>query len=268
VALRYSVSSAVRLAAALLGALVSSAAALAGPDWEELANGGGDAGSGIVTAQTVVGMGSLNTVSGSLSEGGFGAGDFQDVYLIRISAPSAFLAATTIAGGGAADFNTQLWLFDFFGTGIVGNDDASTADVGSLLRGAATDGSGAQVTTPGLYYLAISGFDSDPVSPGGAIFDQVTTTEISGPDGPGGSIPLSGWDAEGQTGEYTIVLSGVEFVETCAGDLDFDGQVDADDLASLLGSWGTCASCQADLNDDGTVDSADLAILLGNWGMC
>lgn len=46
------------------------------------------------------------------------------------------------------------------------------------------------------------------------------------------------------------------------GDLDFDGDVDAADLAILLGAWGTAA---ADLTGDGVTDAADLAILLGAW---
>ena len=49
-------------------------------------------------------------------------------------------------------------------------------------------------------------------------------------------------------------------------DLDGDGDVDAADLAILLGSWGPCKGCPADLNGDGVVGAFDLAILLGNWG--
>jgi hypothetical protein len=53
------------------------------------------------------------------------------------------------------------------------------------------------------------------------------------------------------------------------GDLDYDGDVDAADLAELLGGWGPCPplpECPGDLNGDGSVDAFDLAILLGNWG--
>ncbi len=53
------------------------------------------------------------------------------------------------------------------------------------------------------------------------------------------------------------------------GDLDGDGDVDAADLALLLGSWGPSGSCPpfvaADLDEDCDVDAADLAQLLGNW---
>ncbi len=47
------------------------------------------------------------------------------------------------------------------------------------------------------------------------------------------------------------------------GDLDGDGDVDAADLAILLGAWGQPGV--ADLNCDGTTDALDLAILLGAW---
>ena len=55
-----------------------------------------------------------------------------------------------------------------------------------------------------------------------------------------------------------------------------DGQVDAADLAFLLGEWGANPGSAADIVDaatfapppDGTVDAADLAFLLGAWGAC
>ncbi len=57
---------------------------------------------------------------------------------------------------------------------------------------------------------------------------------------------------------------------TPTGDLDGDGDVDAADLAILLGSWGPYEPCPpfapADFNEDCTVGAADLAQLLGNWG--
>jgi hypothetical protein len=54
----------------------------------------------------------------------------------------------------------------------------------------------------------------------------------------------------------------------CPADLNGDGQVDAADLAILLGSWGPCPDCNADFDLDDFVDAADLAVLLGEWGSC
>ena len=54
------------------------------------------------------------------------------------------------------------------------------------------------------------------------------------------------------------------------GDLDGDCDVDAADLAQLLGAWGRYEPCPpflpADLDQDCAVGAFDLAILLGNWG--
>ncbi len=59
-------------------------------------------------------------------------------------------------------------------------------------------------------------------------------------------------------------------------DLDADGDVDAFDMALLLGNWCPCPkpctpgdpaqTCPADLNGDCEVEAFDLAILLGSWG--
>jgi hypothetical protein len=52
----------------------------------------------------------------------------------------------------------------------------------------------------------------------------------------------------------------------CPADGNGDDVVDAADLGSLLGAWGTASA--SDLNGDGTTDAADLSILLGAWGPC
>ncbi|MCH8241061.1 MAG: hypothetical protein IH897_00460 [Planctomycetes bacterium] len=53
-------------------------------------------------------------------------------------------------------------------------------------------------------------------------------------------------------------------------DLDGDGDVDAADLAQLLGAWGPYELCPpflpGDLDQDCSVGAFDLAVLLGNWG--
>lgn len=50
------------------------------------------------------------------------------------------------------------------------------------------------------------------------------------------------------------------------GDFDADGDVDTDDLAKLLGTWGSTTATQYDIDKKGSVDIVDLAIILGNWG--
>ena len=51
----------------------------------------------------------------------------------------------------------------------------------------------------------------------------------------------------------------------CPADLSGDGLVDAQDLATLLGAWG---SATADLDGDGQTNAADLAAMLSAWGPC
>jgi hypothetical protein len=47
-------------------------------------------------------------------------------------------------------------------------------------------------------------------------------------------------------------------------DLNGDGVVNSQDLATLLNAWGSAGS-PADLNGDGIVGAPDLAILLSRW---
>ncbi len=111
-------------------------------------------------------------------------------------------------------------------------------------------------------------FDIDPVT---GLLGFVASYDTS----TGG---LGNWGVYPFLGSDQVLASDVENglfiinVDPAAGpspDLDNDGDVDAFDLALLLGSWGPCADCQvcpADLNGDCTVGAADLAFLLGSWG--
>ncbi len=186
--------------------------ALAGPEWPEL----GDAGNLPGTAQTPFGSGQINKIIGNLDgNGGFPGpgGDFQDMYAIWIDDPALFSASTSADLGGFADFDTQLFLFQADGRGALANDNSSSLVTGSTLLPAATDGSGFVLSGAGLYYLAISGFDSDPLGGSEFIFDQVDPSEISGPDGIGGSLPITDWSPlAGEIGHYEITLTGVRGV--------------------------------------------------------
>lgn len=208
-----------RAAAGLGGAialLTVAAGASAGPDWTET---GGGAGSLPTTAETPT-ANPVRTISGEL-KGSFLRGgqspDFEDMYRIYICDPLNFSARTDggdLNGVSTATFNTQLWLFREDGRGLLGNDDSpamgpGTTETGSLLRAPSTDGVTPIIPGPGFYYLAISGFNDRPVSAGGLMFDIANPMEISGPDGPGGTLPITGWLGPGEIGTYTIALTGV-----------------------------------------------------------
>lgn len=66
-------------------------------------------------------------------------------------------------------------------------------------------------------------------------------------------------------GDQFFVVSNSGGGNPCPADLDGSGEVNAADLAALLGSWGTAG---ADLDGDGTTAASDLAALLGSWGAC
>jgi hypothetical protein len=56
----------------------------------------------------------------------------------------------------------------------------------------------------------------------------------------------------------------------CLGDLDGNGQTEAEDLCAVLFAWGpaTKATQALDLDGDGQVGATDLAVVIGGWGPC
>ena len=74
------------------------------------------------------------------------------------------------------------------------------------------------------------------------------------------------------TNDCGPVVSAAAFLSIrapgCPADLDGDGQVDAADLAILLGGWGSSGASAGDLDGSGSVGGSDLALLLGAWGAC
>lgn len=147
----------------------------------------GDAGDlpGISQAAGVLPV--LTQIAGSI-----GSSTDADMYAITISTAGVFSATTVGTPGTLGD--TQLFLFNFSGAGLLANDDSS--GFRSTLTGTPL--------SPGLYFLAISAFDRDPVSVGGLIFPSFPFNPVYGPTGPGGGSPITGWSGAGGTGTYTI----------------------------------------------------------------
>ncbi len=184
--------------------------AFAGPDWVEH----GDAGSTLSTAQQTLGAGPIFSISGSLGGGAGLVGDYEDMFLVRVSDPVSF--SMTVTG---ATFDAQIFVFNVTlageAFGLLANDNTISGNqphVGPL----ANDGTGAALKFPGVYAIAISGAGRVPVSLNGPIFNFISPTEISGPDGPGGINPHIGWTGEGQTGGYDITVTGVTFYDVPA----------------------------------------------------
>lgn len=205
-----------QLVVALCAAFVAGPA-LAGPDViEDVVLD--SAGSLTATAQVVndIPLQTINHIYGQLTGLSRGTGpidDYEDMYQILITDPAAFSATSSPTCDGAVtpfetDFDTQLWLFSNGGHGMLGNNDEASFSMGtSLLPAGSLTGAGI-----GLYYLAISGAGNDPASDDGLIFDFASPTELSGPDGPGGASPITDWRGPGETGLYTICLTGARMV--------------------------------------------------------
>ncbi|MDZ4752944.1 MAG: DVUA0089 family protein [Phycisphaerae bacterium] len=203
------------VAAALAGAFAAAPCALAGPDWD--ADNETDAGSTIGTAQVINVAGGLQTISGRLTGTAFTLGsDFQDVYQFAITDPMQFLIDLTGGGkngnGSFANFDACLWLFSEDGTPLLGNNDAFPGSNGPMLTNMSNGGFEVLISKPGIYYLAISGFASEPVNQGEPLWPSVVFKPgiIAGanPDQTWGGD----WSGEGETGEYLISVQGVSGV--------------------------------------------------------
>lgn len=152
-----------------------------------------DAGETIATAQRTSGMGLLNLIRGSLS-----TGVDVDMFCINISNPMGFTATTADLG-----FDTQLWLFRPDGTGVAADDDSGGGLFNSFLDGSF-------VTSPGLYYLAITKFNNDALDTNGNLIwstpNQFSNMPIS-------NLPLGSWNGTTSGGgfAYEIRFTGAEY---------------------------------------------------------
>lgn len=163
---------------ALLTVLLSPMAANATPISES-----GDAGDLLDSAQLVA--------SGTTSINGSGGATDVDLYVFGWLGGD-FTATVS------SSFDTQLFLFDGAGMGILADDDSGTGLLSllSILNLAA-----------GNYFLGINQWNLEAVSASGNIFAN-TCCGNQLPTGPGAGDPLSGWTSSGPAGEspYTITF--------------------------------------------------------------
>jgi hypothetical protein len=156
----------------------------------------------------------LGSISGNLTVG-LGVNDYEDLYVFNVTDPGEFSVMPAFA-----DFNATLYLFNLTvngeALGLLGNDDSGEDNPLPRLVAMADDGTGVQISRPGDYLLAVTGFGRVPVSRTGPIFDLESPTEISGPDGIGGLNPLAGWEGVGEQGHYTLMITAGDFPTTPA----------------------------------------------------
>ena len=138
--------------------------------------------------------------------GSFLGPDDVDLYQIFIHRPDRFNASTV----DFATADTQLFLFDINGNGVTHNDDNVFPG-----RGLTSRITGQFVPAPGIYYLAITQYNNDPLNPANdLIWNNTPFRSERQPDGPGAPGPLSSWTVSniGGTSSYSIELSGAHFV--------------------------------------------------------
>ena len=107
---------------------------------------------------------------------------------------------------------------------------------------------------------------------GGTPCNQLTLIGSTGNNGDGGHTGISsnGWltlrAGDSNLQKYSICRIFLGQTSTgCPADLNGNGNVGAEDLATLLAAWGGTGG---DLNADGVTNAADMAILLSSWGAC
>jgi len=131
----------------------------------------------------------LSSISGALD-----ANDV-DMFAIYIADPSAFQAETNTT---TTDFDSQLWLFDVNGNGIVHDDDSAGG-----LRSRITNANNC-IPGPGTYYIAISRYNRDPRD----CNDIAIWTGTANACAVAGSSRVASWTGSTSAGTYQIVLQG------------------------------------------------------------
>jgi formylglycine-generating enzyme required for sulfatase activity len=63
-----------------------------------------------------------------------------------------------------------------------------------------------------------------------------------------------------------LVAPAARAQDGCIADVDGDGIVNGNDLAGVLGGWGSCSGCGGDVNGNGVINGEDLAVVLTRWG--
>jgi len=176
-----------RLLWSFLALTALTATALAQVDWTEQ----GDAGDLPETAQATGTDTStpLSTISGTLD-----ANDV-DMFAIYIADPSAFRAETNTT---TTNFDSQLWLFDVNGNGIVHDDDSAGS-----FRSRITNANNC-IPGPGTYYIAISRWDRDPRD----CDDIAIWTRTENACAVAGRSRVASWTGSTSAGTYQIVLRG------------------------------------------------------------
>jgi len=134
--------------------------------------------------------------------GTLASGTDADLYAIYIDDEANFSASTV----GGTSIDSCLYLFDEYGNGVAMSEDS---------QGIQSTLTSTFVTANGLYYLAMSAYDYDPLNGSGLeIWNDTPWGEERPPDGPGAPGPLASWGgSSGGSGYYIIFITGATFAQ-------------------------------------------------------
>jgi len=151
---------------------------------------------------------------------------------------------------------------------------AGMSGTGVFALTAFDDGTGPALYAGGAFQMAGGGpakyvakWDGSAWSPLDGGPNQQVNALAAFDDGSGPALYAGGWftAADGVPSSYIAKWGGC----ACAGDVDVDGDIDVDDLTTLLSSFGTPSAATrrtGDLDGDGDVDLSDLTVLLAYFG--
>lgn len=209
--------------------------------------------------------------TGATTISGVRQGNDDDMFAVCVSDANAFGASVV----GGATWDSQLFLFDSQGLGVLHNDDDPNDLSGNTFQSNIT---GVPLAQGGLYYLLITGWNRDPMSLGNQLIwnddDGAGNFNTVRPaDGPGAANPILLYLGAGNAGgAYTITLTGANAV--CPADISNgngeakpDCAVDINDLLFFLSQF-EAGNVIVDLTDssfagpDCAVDINDLLFFL------
>lgn len=127
-----------------------------------------------------------------------------------------------------------------------------------------------------------------PVGSKQLFFERLSTGEIGRIAGVGDSLDggvVTGLDlsknaiaddtiaftAKFADGSQAIYIADVAPPPPCPADIDASGDVDIDDLFSIINQWGPCSAeraCAGDVDASGDIDVDDLFVVINAWGSC
>jgi hypothetical protein len=185
------------------------------------------------------------------------------MFAIYIADPSAFQAETNTT---TTNFDSQLWLFDVNGNGIVHDDDSAGS-----LRSRITNANNC-IPGPGIYYIAISRYNRDPRD----CNDIAIWTGTANACAVAGSSRVASWTGSTSAGTYQIVLQGAFTAPLGADPADcpppdpwdeqFYGGGDAGDLPATaqlvtLPDQTPCQSPVTRVRGDNGADDVDMYVI-------